>query len=384
VINRVDGTWHELTLDKELDNGVRTTLTPGDAGGNLVGFRVAQPGDVSAKIEHHVGEGTTSEDARPIDVVLQRIETTSADGAASALTLPVEQLHAPDATVEPQAGSTVHVAGSILGASILVTPRGPGQTEPINAIVDPVTARSAVNGVIEVETSNGSIRLRPSAVVNRFPGVGTRFLIADVAALQPALDLLQPGAGTPNELWLAADSAAAERSLAARLDEPSFGVVDVDARVSRQTALATDPLATVTLLILTSSALVAMVLGACAVLFGAAADASDDRPLLQMLALERVRSRKLVAMVAGKSMAAVLLAIPLGVLGGRWLLAVATRLVAVSATSLSPNPPLRLDVPWVVLTLLSLVLLAAVGLGALAGAMAARNVPDDDLLRGTA
>jgi hypothetical protein len=103
-----------------------------------------------------------------------------------------------------------------------------------------------------------------------------------------------------------------------------------------------------------------------------------------MLALERVRSRHLVAMVAGKSMAAVVLAVPLGIIGGRWLLAVATRLVAVSATSLSPNPPLRLDVPWVALTAVSIVLVAVVGVGAAVGAMTARHVPDDDLLRGTA
>ena len=64
--------------------------------------------------------------------------------------------------------------------------------------------------------------------------------------------------------------------------------IKVDRRSTRQTALATDPLSVVTLLILMASALVAIVLGACAVLFGAAADASDDRPLLRMLALERV------------------------------------------------------------------------------------------------
>jgi hypothetical protein len=88
-------------------------------------------------------------------------------------------------------------------------------------------------------------------------------------------------------------------------------------------------------------------------------------------------------MVAGKSMAAVLLAIPLGLAGGRWLLQIATRLVAVSATSVRPNPPLRLHVPWVWLSLLSLMLLLVLGVGAVIGAMAARHVPDEDLMRGT-
>ena len=48
VIARTDGTWHELTLEEEIPGGVRTALTPGDAGGKLVGFRLAQPADVSA------------------------------------------------------------------------------------------------------------------------------------------------------------------------------------------------------------------------------------------------------------------------------------------------------------------------------------------------
>jgi hypothetical protein len=384
VIARVDGTWHELTLDEVLDNAIRTELTPGDAGGRLVGFRVAQPPEESARIEHHIGEGNTSEEARPIDVVLQRVETASSDGRATSLALRGDQLRAADAVVEEEADGAVRVSGSILGVSILVTPLGPGQDDPVSAVVDPVTASTAVDGIIVAETSSGTVRLRPVAVVDRFPGFGSRFIIADIDALEPALDLLQPGAGTANEVWLATDSPGDERALASRLDDPTFDVVDVDRRVDRQTALASDPLAVVTLFILVASAVVAMLLGACAVILGAAADAAEDRPLLRMLALERVRGRRLVTMVAGKSMAAVVIAIPLGLVGGRWLLQIATRLVAVSATSVLPNPPLRLAVPWLVIAAVSLVLLVVLSLGSLWGALAARRVPSDDLMRGTA
>jgi hypothetical protein len=383
AIARADGTWHELTLDEVFEGGVRAELTPGDAGGQLVGFRVAQPPEESARIDHHVGEGNTSVEAKPIDIVLQRVQTAAADGTSTAIPLQVDRLRAADAVVEAQPDSGVRVSGSILGVSILVTPLGPGQDVPLGAVVDPITATAAVDGIVVVETSSGSLQLRVSAVVDRFPGLGSRFIIVDNATLQPALDLLQPGAGTANELWLAADSAAHERSLADTLGDSSFDVVDIDRRIDRQTALATDPLAVVTLLILTASALVAMVLGACAVFFGAAADAADDRPLLRMLALERVRSRRLVTMVAAKSMAAVVVAIPLGLIGGRWLLQIATRLVAVSATSVQPNPPLRLAVPWLVVGLVSVALLVVLALGALTGALAARSVPDEDLLRGT-
>jgi hypothetical protein len=297
--------------------------------------------------------------------------------------LHVERLRAANATVAVQPDSSLRVTGSILGVAILVAPPGPGQDTPLNAVVDPFTARTAVGGTIAAETSSGTVRLRPVAVVDRFPGVGARFAIIDIATLQPALDLLQPGAGTANELWLASDNAAHDRALAAKLGESGFDSIEVDSRSARQEALATDPLAIVTLLILTASALVAVVLGACAVMFGTAADAKDDRPLLRMLALERVDGRRLVSMVSGKSLAAICLAIPLGLLSGRWLLQIATRLVAVSATSGQPNPALRLAVPWALVAPLSVALLVVLGACAVAGALSARRVPQEDLMRGT-
>lgn len=383
VIARVDGTWHELTLDEELPDGVRTELTPGDAGGELVGFRLAVPADVSARIEHHVGEGNTSASAESVDVVVDSVTTADAAGRSTPVALRKDLLHAANAVIDAQPGSALRVTGSLLGVAILVTPSGPGQDQPLNALVDPATARTAVNGIIVAATSNGTVRLRPTVVAQRFPGAGARFAVIDIDALQPALDLLQPGAGTANELWLAADTVAHERTLADQLGAPAFGSVTVDRRAARQQSLATDPLAVVTLVIFIASALVAIVLGACAVLFGAAADSSDDRPLLRMLALERVRGRRLVAMVAGKSFAAICLAIPLGLIGGRWLLQMATRLVAVSATSGRPNPPLRLAVPWIAVASLSVALVIVLGLGAVAGALSARRVPHEDLMRGT-
>ena len=383
VIARVDRTWHEITLDEEFGGGVRTTLTPGDAGGELIGFRVAQPADVSARIEHHIGEGTTSEAARAIDIVLSRVKTVSASGQSTVVDLQVDRLRAADATVAVQADSSVRVTGSLLGVAILVTPIGPGQDAPLNAVVDPSTARTAVNGVIALETSSGTLQVRPTAIASRFPGASARFAIIDISVLQPALDLLQPGAGTANELWLAADSGTHERLLATKLDDAGFASIKVDRRSVRQSALATDPLSVVTLLILTASALVAVLLGACAVVFGAAADATDDRPLLRMLALERVEGHRLVGMVAGKSLAALCLALPLGLVGGAWLLQIATRLVAVSATSGDPTPPLRLSVPWLSVAALSIGLLVILALGAVLGAASARHVPDEDLLRGT-
>ncbi len=383
VIRRVDGTWHEITLDNPATDGAGTALTPGDAGGQLIGFRVGQPADVSARIEHHVGEGDTSEEARPVEVVLRSVTVAGPDGRETAVLLKFDTLRAAQATTTVDAGSALHVTGSILGQSILVTPIGPDRTAPLNAVVDPVTARSAINGVVAAETSSGQVLLHPVAVAERFPGADARFAVVDITTLQPALDLLQPGAGTANELWLAADSPVQERRLAAGLTDHAFTAVDVDRRAARQATLDSDPLANVTLAILVASAVVAALLGACAVILGAASAAHDDRPLLRNLALERVRGSRLARVVAGKSLAVICLAVPLGLIGGRWLLRIATRLVTVSATSSSPIPPLRLVVPWVTVLVLSLGLMVVLAGAAAWGAASARRVPHEDLLRGT-
>ncbi|MGZ6993073.1 MAG: hypothetical protein ACXVKJ_18335, partial [Ilumatobacteraceae bacterium] len=68
---------------------------------------------------------------------------------------------------------------------------------------------------------------------------------------------------------------------------------------------------------------------------------------------------------------------------GRWLLRIATRLVAVSATSGQPDPALRLSVPWAAVVPLSIGLLLLLAGGAVVGALSARRVPHEDLMRGT-
>jgi hypothetical protein len=82
-------------------------------------------------------------------------------------------------------------------------------------------------------------------------------------------------------------------------------------------------------------------------------------------------------------LAVICLAVPLGLIGGRWLLRIATRLVTVSATSSSPVPSLQLVVPWATVLVLSLGLMVVLAAAAAWGAASARRVPHEDLMRGT-
>ena len=77
-----------------------------------------------------------------------------------------------------------------------------------------------MNGIVVVETSSGSAA-RPTGG-GRQPLPWSRREVrrsSTSTPLQPAMDLLQPGAGTSNELWLAATLRHHERSLAASLGE---------------------------------------------------------------------------------------------------------------------------------------------------------------------
>ena len=107
---------------------------------------MAQPADVSARVEHHIGEGTTSEAAQAIDVTLQRVQTQSSGGQATAIGLPVDRLRAADAKVEPQSGSAI--ATFCVGCSDCVVissvPLQAAKPQAINGSVAQRTARVAL------------------------------------------------------------------------------------------------------------------------------------------------------------------------------------------------------------------------------------------------
>ena len=174
-------------------------LTPGDAARKLIGFRIAQPAEVSALAEPHIGlkalppsphahrcRAAASSRRRcrrsfnPVDLNVDRLRSATAIVALSI-----------SRTTTSPARCWAPRSGDSRGTQ--APPDRP--TRPLNAVMDPVTASAAVNGIVTVER-RGVLQVHPRAVVDRFPGVGARFAILDIATLQPALDLRQPSAGT--------------------------------------------------------------------------------------------------------------------------------------------------------------------------------------------
>ena len=388
VVQQTTGRWHELPAIYRRSGDWVVELEANDAGGRLIGFRVGQDIEAASRTEHHIGEGDTSVGALLVtgsidSISWHRAGSEPVAGAGDPLAVAWSELRTTrgELSVDGAAGVSLNV--SIQGRSSLLVPQPAELADPLPAIVDPVTAGTARNGVVTLDSADGRLRIRPVAVVERFPGAAARFAIVDIDLLQPAFDLVQPGFGTANEVWIAADGAGAEQAAAAALAaDPQLGVLEIDRRTDRLRDLEDDPLARSTLAILVGSALAAAVLAGLALIVGALADATDERALHRTLALEGVSPRRLVGFQTVKTMGLVLMAIPVGLVGGAAILRLVTRTVAVTAGAIAAEPALRLSLPMTVAGGMLLVFIATAACGACLGALPLRRVPATDLLRG--
>jgi hypothetical protein len=378
VIERLDGSWHEIDAVPAGPQTAVVELQQGDAGGQLIGFRVAQDREAASRTEHHIGEGDSSVGALE---VRGAINSVSAHGEP--IDLPWSTFRTDLGTLDMVSGGGVSLVASMQGKSALLVPEVPELDDPLPAIVDPVTASAARAGVVILETSDGRLAVRPISVVQRFPGSPARFVVVDVDRLQPLFDLSQPGFGTANEVWIGAVRPGTESVVAAALAaDARLDVLQVSRRTEVLANLRDDPLARSTLAILVGSALAAAALAALALVVGALADGVDDRGLHRTLALEGVSPRRLMGFQSLKTWGLVAIAIPVGVAGGAALLQMVTRTVAVTATASVPEPALRLSMPVVPALLAVVAFCCLAGACAWLGARPLRRVPTGDLLRG--
>lgn len=102
-----------------------------------------------------------------------------------------------------------HVKSTVHGSTDLVF-FGKPPDSPVLAIVDASTASTATNGIVTLEVQGqGELRVRVVEVANRFPTVGSRFVVLDKVAMASTLDRVQPGLGAATEMWIAAGNAEA-------------------------------------------------------------------------------------------------------------------------------------------------------------------------------
>lgn len=379
VIERRDGSWHETVATLGTDDKPVIALEPADKGGRFIGIRVAQLDETASRIEHHVLEGNTSVEAMEVGFILHGIAALSNGQELSNLDYEANVWDDAVGDVRGQPDGSVSIAATILGTSRLIVPTF--EHDPIPALVDPVTASAAVDGIVTVETQGSEFQFRVVATAQRFPTLSDRFVLTDLRVLSRGFNLAQPGYGMPIETWLAADTPRHERGLFNALSNRPFSTVDTDRRIDRVSDNRSDPLARLSLAVLTWSALLAGLMVVGSLLLNSMAERTDDEPFHRSLSLEGAPLSTIRRLVTLRTVSLAFAALPMGIAAGALMTKLVTSAIRLTADAVSPNPPLRRIVPWTSLgvALVLFALLACLAAGA--GARVARKIGPAGLLR---
>jgi hypothetical protein len=248
----------------------------------------------------------------------------------------------------------------------LLRPRQPTDDTPPSVLVTPRLADLAggVGGLLPVELGGANVAVQVAGVVDRFPGASGETVVGDRIELRTAIDTVSPGAGRENELWLDAPPDRVPE-VARALSRPPYRALATTVRADVEAEARHDPLAHGTLLALLATALVALVLASLGLALAVRADLRDDRgehyDLEAQGSTPAFLRRVVRARAAGLSVAGLVA----GLATGLGLLALVTRVVAVTARGGTPEPPLAVvvDLRLVVLGVAVFALLSAALVG---------------------
>jgi hypothetical protein len=165
--------------------------------------------------------------------------------------------------------------------------------------------------------------------------------VTDQVALSDLVDLSDPGAGAVREIWVAAGAGGAA-ALQAALAAPPYDRLSVSLRAVTEQRLATDPVAVGAAGLLATGALLALLVGALALVLLVIAEFRDDSAELYAYEVDGIRPRSLRGLVFLRAVAVATLALPVGVVAGLVLARVTTQLVALTAAGAAPVPDLVL------------------------------------------
>ena len=254
--------------------------------------------------------------------------------------------------------------------SVVLGPRQPLGTPdaPLPVAVDPQTARTAGAGALTVVLDGASVQARVVATLARFPAQTGRFAVVDRQALSAVIDRNNPGGSQPDEIWLALAPDGVVSAAAVR------GGLEVTERATVERDLRTDPVARSAGRLLLTGALLALGVAAAIVVLLVVAERREDATELYSWEADGVSPGTLRAALWWRAVAVVVPAVPAGVLTGLGLSGVVARLVAVTATARTPQPPLAAatGLGWAGATVAAGVLLA-LGLAGLVCAAALRE-----------
>jgi len=339
----------------------------------LFALTLAESTDYATLHQHKLGEGGTAAAVLSGRVVLGPPHFTDATGADPAGAWTGWGSTGADVAVD---GDGLAIGYRFGGARIVVR-AGTLAPAPIPVLADPVTAAAAGGGTLQLTVNAGEpLTARVARVIPRFPTAGTRFVVADEAALADALDAREPGTGAVGELWLSAPDGHAA-ALGQALAAAPYDRLSVDLRQVRQDRLASDPLARGAAGLLTASALLTLLVALVALVLLVVAERRDESAELYAWESDGVAPATLRLALFARAGAVVAVAVPGGVLIGLALSGVTTRMVEVTAVGTAPTPPLTpaVGLPWIAAVVATGVLTGLAACAAVAAAALRERLP---------
>jgi hypothetical protein len=220
---------------------------------------------------------------------------------------------------------------------------------------------------LNIAVNGEPISLRITSDASRFPGIPASsarsdFIVADRDTLVSALNASAPGAGFVNEIWINARTPRALERLDSELQRSPFNVLALDSRTSRERTLRSDPIARASTLLLRFAAIAALALALLGLLVSAASDVRDEADELFELEAQGMTPRNLRRHLRARSGLTLVAGLVGGALLGLLFALVVVKLVALSAGTTSPDPPLVLSVDWRVLAVAGLAYVGVAGL----------------------
>jgi hypothetical protein len=322
---------------------LRATIPPAARGGTLVAVEAAPRSGLLATQGHGLAEGDGSAAVITGTLTLgplragDHVLATTGWGGRGAFGAPV-------ATAAGGLRTTYRFDG---GGTTLLGPRQPADATPVPVLTDPGTAAAARRaGGLALSVDGVPVRATVAGTLQRFPTVerdAAGFVVADTQRLSAALDAARPGAGAPNELWIAAPD---PQRLRVALERPPLAGLQVADRRSDEAQLRDDPLAVELLRLLGVSAALAAALALVGLLLSTWVALRDDGAELYDLESQGVPPRTLARTLLLRAAVVAALGAIAGVALGAGLGVVVTDAIEATAASAPPQPPLVPALPW--------------------------------------
>ncbi len=202
--------------------------------------------------------------------------------------------------------------------------------------------RVGPDGVVPLSIGPAVVTARVVARASLFPSLRCPFVVADVDALDTAVNAAAPGAAVADEAWIAGPPGLSQQLERAASPIP----VAVTSRRAVEADLRDDPLAQGTVLVLAAGSLLALVLAVVALLLVVSVELRDDAGDFLDLETQGMEPAALRRQLLLRIGSLGVFGVVCGLVVGAVITVVITDLVAVAAGQGTPLPPLQLSVSW--------------------------------------